>query len=95
MTKFTPFADDVASVSIAKLTVENGTDRIALYGSLELTRGQQGLAHARTLKATLRLTAERDPGDGIPPGVGANGRGSGGSIRASTGAASQGLSPIE
>ena len=32
-----PFADDAASISIGELTVENGTDRIALYGSLDLT----------------------------------------------------------
>ncbi len=40
-------------MSIGKLTVENGTDRIALYGSLELTRDRQGLAHARALRAIL------------------------------------------
>ena len=44
----TPFADDAASVSVGKLTFENGTDRVALYGSLDITRDQQGLAHART-----------------------------------------------
>ncbi len=53
MTLFVPFADDTSSTSIAKLTVENGTDRIALYGSLDLTRDRQGLAHARALKEIL------------------------------------------
>ena len=53
MTKFTPFADDTASVSIARLTIENGIERIALYGSLDLTRDRQGLEHARALKAIL------------------------------------------
>ena len=53
MTKFAPFADDASSTSIGKLTVENGTDRIALYGSLDLTRDRQGLAHARALRAIL------------------------------------------
>ena len=53
MTSFIPFADDAASVSIAKLTIENGIDRIALYGSLDLTRDLQGLAHACALKAIL------------------------------------------
>ncbi len=53
MTKLTPFADDAASVSIGKLIVENGTDRVALYGTLDLTRDKQGLAHARALKALL------------------------------------------
>ena len=53
MSRFTPFADDAASTSIGKLTIENGTDRIALYGSLDLTRDRQGLAHAQALKAIL------------------------------------------
>ena len=50
----TPFADDAASVSIGKLTIENGTDRVALYGSLDITRDQQGLVHARALLAILQ-----------------------------------------
>ena len=53
MTKLTPFTDDAASISIGKLTIENGTDRVALYGTLDLTRDKQGLAHARALKALL------------------------------------------
>ena len=53
MTTLKPFADDDASMSIGELTVENSTDRIALYGSLDLTRDKQGLAHARALKALL------------------------------------------
>ena len=70
MTKLVPFADDVASVSIGPLTIENGTARVALYGSLDLTRDKQGLAHARTLQALLdqvvqRLEAEHDLPDAI------------------------------
>ena len=53
MTRLTPFTDDAASTSIGKLTIENGTDRIALYGSIDLTRDKQGLAHAQALKALL------------------------------------------
>ena len=53
MTKFTLFTDDAASVSIARLTIENSIDRITLYGSLDLTRDRQGLEHARALKAIL------------------------------------------
>ncbi len=72
MTKLTPFADDSASVSIAELTIENGADRIALYGSLDLTRDKQGLAHAHALKAVLdqvvqRLEADKDLPDAVPP----------------------------
>ena len=31
----------------------NGTDCIALYGTLDITRDKQGLAYARALKALL------------------------------------------
>lgn len=71
MVKLTPFADDAASVSIAELTIENGTERIALYGSLDITRDRQGLAHARALKALLdqavqHLEADKDLPDAVP-----------------------------
>ena len=72
MTKMTPFADDAASTTIGELTVENGTDRIALYGSLDLTRDKQGLAHARALLALLeqavqRLETDKALPDAVPP----------------------------
>ena len=72
MSKFTPFADDAGSTSIGKLTTENGTDRIALYGSLDLTRDRLGLAHARALRAILdqtvqALEAQADLADAVPP----------------------------
>jgi hypothetical protein len=72
MTKLTPFADDAASVSIGSLTVEKGTDRVAIYGSLNLTRDKQGLAHARALKTLLdeavqHLQADRNLPDAAPP----------------------------
>ena len=71
MSRFTPFADDAASTAIGKLTIENGADRIALYGSLDLTRDRQGLAHARALKAILDQTvqileAQGDLPDAVP-----------------------------
>ena len=71
MAKLTPFADDAASTSIGKLTIENGTDRIALYGSLDLTRDRKGLAHARALKAILDqavqvLEAQADLPEKVP-----------------------------
>ena len=53
MTTLVPFADNAASVSIAELTIENGTERIALYGSLDITRDKQGLARARSLVILL------------------------------------------
>ena len=53
MRTMTPFANASESLDIGGLTVENRTDRVTLYGSLDLTRDKQGLAHARKLKALL------------------------------------------
>ena len=71
-TKLTPFADDASSVSIAQLTIENSMDRIAIYGSLDLTRDKQGLVHAQALKALLDqavqlLEADKALPDAIAP----------------------------
>lgn len=71
MAKMVPFADDAASVSIGALTVENGRDKVALYGSLDLTRDKQGLVHAQALQALLtqvvqRLEAMHDLPDATP-----------------------------
>ena len=67
-----PFADDATSISIGELTIENGSDCIALYGSLDLTRDKQGLAHARVLAALLNqaiqlLEANTSLPDAVPP----------------------------
>ncbi len=74
MTKLKPFADDAASISVGELTIESGLERIALYGSLDLTRDKQGLAHARALAALLDQAIqilEADPSlpDAVPPPV--------------------------
>ena len=53
MTKFMPFADDAGSTAIDKLTIENGTAQISLYGSLDITRDKVGLQHALALKALI------------------------------------------
>ncbi len=42
MTQLKPFAEDATSISIGELTIENGTDRIALYGSLDLAATSKG-----------------------------------------------------
>ncbi len=72
MTRLDPFTDDDASISIAGLTIENGTDRVALYGSLDITRDKQGLAQARALQALLDqavryLEAAKNLPDALPP----------------------------
>ena len=67
-----PFADDSASASIEELTIENGTDKISLYGSLDITRDKAGLVLARELTAYLArivstLQADTNLPDKISP----------------------------
>ena len=67
-----PYADDAGAMQIGELQVENGTDRVALFGSIDLTRDQQGLEHARRLRDLLAavvesLETEADLPDQLPP----------------------------
>lgn len=48
-----PFANEAESVQIAGLTIENRTDRVSMYGSIDITRDRQGLTNAETLKVIL------------------------------------------
>lgn len=50
---FEPFADDAAVQTFGDLSIENGAMRIAIHGSLDLTRDRDGLERARTLKAVV------------------------------------------
>ena len=63
---FTPFADDAGVRNIGALCFENGTDRIALHGSLDLTRDKIGLAQARLLKQTLDAIVQALEGEELP-----------------------------
>ena len=59
-----PFADDEAASAIGGLNIENGTDRVVVSGSVEITRDQAGLARARELKRLADdLVAELEAGD--------------------------------
>ncbi len=67
-----PFADDSAAMEVGDLKLENGRDRIACYGSLDLTRDKAGLALARQLHALMAavvqaLEADTSLPDAIPP----------------------------
>ena len=50
---FVPFADDAAVRTLGAFSIENGTARIALHGSLDLTRDRAGLARALALRAAV------------------------------------------
>lgn len=68
-TDFEPFADDAAAQTLGGLTIENGRDRIALHGSLDLTRDQTGLTRARALKAALDAIVGHLEGAELPAQV--------------------------
>lgn len=60
-----PFANDSDALIIAgDFNVENGTDKISMFGSIDITRDKRGLVIARQLKDVLdRITEvlESDP----------------------------------
>jgi hypothetical protein len=63
MKKFQPFANEDQSLSLDELTVENGSDKVSIYGTLDVTRDKAGLKKVRALKAlvdALVQTLEQD-----------------------------------
>lgn len=64
--RFTPFADDAAVQTVGGLSIENGTDRIAIHGSLDLARDTTGLARARALAETLAAIVAALEAEGPP-----------------------------
>lgn len=50
---FKAFQQGDESHSIHDLTLENDLDRVSLYGDLQITKDQQGLATAKALQAYL------------------------------------------
>jgi hypothetical protein len=70
MTVIKAFQNEEESVGVGDLTIENRTDRIELYGSLQITRDKAGLRLARELKEVLdaavdALEAEKDLPDRV------------------------------
>jgi hypothetical protein len=61
-----PFQNSADSVSIDDLTIENGEDRIAVYGALNITRDKEGLRHAQALKALLDETVKLLSSEKLP-----------------------------
>lgn len=66
---FAPFADDASVRGIGALAIENGTDRIALHGTLDITRDAAGLAQARLLKGTIDAIVAALEGADLPQRV--------------------------
>ena len=64
---FIPFLDAGKSVRIDDLTIESGTERIALYGRLEIRRDRIGLQDIQALKAQIDAIARELEGSAHLP----------------------------
>ena len=66
-----PFADEATALQIESLTIENRLDRVALFGSIDLTKDRAGLRRARELRALLEavVSALEREGDALPDAV--------------------------
>ncbi|GGP27313.1 hypothetical protein [Silvimonas amylolytica] len=53
MATFTPYANEADVLEVAGLTLENRLDRVSVYGNLDLTRDEHGLAAALALREAL------------------------------------------
>lgn len=56
MADLQPFQNESETLRIGELTVENRTDQLEMYGSLNITRDQAGLRLALQMKALLDAT---------------------------------------
>ncbi len=66
-----PFADEATALQIAGLTIENRLDRVALFGSIDLTKDRAGLRRARELRLLLEaiVSALEREGDSLPEAI--------------------------
>jgi hypothetical protein len=53
MSAIKPYQNEEESLAIDDLTIENRTDRLSVYGSVELTRDKEGLKRAKALKEVI------------------------------------------
>jgi len=71
MESIDPFANESESLEIDDLTIENRTDKVSLYGSIDITRDKRGLELARALKhlfdSVVKKLSQEDLPESIPP----------------------------
>ncbi|MEA1835246.1 hypothetical protein U8607_24490 [Methylobacterium durans] len=67
---FAPFSDETGVQNVGDLSIENGTRRIALHGSVEITRDRAGLAQARDLKRAVDAIVRALGSADLPESVG-------------------------
>jgi len=64
-----PFENEVESLQIDELTVENRLDRISIYGNIDLTRDKIGLERARQLQRLLTDALNVLEGEELPDAI--------------------------
>ena len=69
MSDFKPYANESDEREIGNLKIENRLDRVNLYGDLDITRDQAGLAVARDLKAVIDEIVSVLEGEKLPEKV--------------------------
>ena len=66
-----PFANESESLQIDDLTIENRTDKVSIYGSIDITRDKRGLELAKAMKllfdSILKRLSQGDLPESIPP----------------------------
>ncbi|WP_244497198.1 hypothetical protein [Aureimonas sp. D3] len=55
---FHPFANDSVALTVGGLTIENGTDRVSISGSIDLALNKRGLEQARELKTAINAIVD-------------------------------------
>lgn len=61
-----PFGNEFEQLQLNELTIENRVDRIAIFGSLEITRDQAGLQMAVELAGLLNRVVGELSGADLP-----------------------------
>ncbi len=66
-----PFANESEALQVDELTIENRTDRVSIYGSIDITRDRRGLEMAKRLAqlfdAILERLSQEELPEEIPP----------------------------
>ena len=66
-----PFANESEALQLDELTIENRTDRVSIYGSIDITRDKRGLELAQRIKhlldAIVKRLSQEDLPESIPP----------------------------
>jgi hypothetical protein len=61
-----PFANESDALTLGDLNIENREDQVSIYGSIDITKDQEGLKKALILKAVLDKIVDVLKGEKLP-----------------------------